>query len=222
MTAQRYDIYRLIHKGMRSFLTDTLLTLGRLDPHSAADRHATLTQLRNLLDFCESHLAHENEFIHTAMHARQPGSADNMDEHHQQHLQMIAELRGMAEQLQAVRNEEREQICALLYRKLAVFVADNLAHMDEEETLNNAILWRYYTDEEIRAIEQALVATIPPHKNAETMQWMLPALNHQERHEFLSGVRRAAPAPVFENLLTIAREKLSRSEWNKLQFALAC
>ena len=222
MTAPRYDIYRLIHKGMRSFLTEALLTLGRLDPQSAADLHAGMTQLRSLLDFCDSHLEHENTFIHKAMNARQPGSATDMDHHHDMHKQMIMELRGMADQLLASGDGEREAICALLYRKLAVFVADNLAHMHEEETVNNAILWRYYSDDEIRAIEHALVETIPPQKHAEAMQWVLPALNHQERHAFLSGVRRAAPAPVFEGLLSIARERLSGSEWNKLQFALSC
>jgi len=221
MTNQRYDIYRIIHKGMRSFLTDTLLTLGRMDALSEADLHAGLSQLRALLDFCMGHLEHENTFVHPAMHARQPGCVDDMYEHHEQHVQMINELKGMADQLLASKGEQRELLGAMLYRKLAVFVADNLAHMHEEETINNAILWRYYTDAEIQEIERTLVASIPPQKNAEVMKWVLPALNHQERHAFLSGMRQSAPQPVFQNVLEIARQGLPQAEWNKLQFALA-
>lgn len=222
MQTQRFDIYRQIHKALRAYLTDTLLTIGRMDLASSSDLHAGLTQLRELLDFCEKHLQHENEFIHPALQARRPGSADSMYAHHQHHEQMIEELRAGVDQLLAVHHHEREQYGAQLYRKLALFVADNLAHMHDEETLNNRILWECYSDAEIHAIHDAILQVIPPQENAMVMQWMLPSLNHQERHELLSGMRREAPQPVFEGTLEIARQHLPRSEWNKLQFALAC
>ncbi|NPU91576.1 MAG: hypothetical protein HPY82_06645 [Gammaproteobacteria bacterium] len=222
MHQQRFDIYRLIHKGLRAYLTETLLAVGRMDLDASADLHAGLTQLHSLLDFCESHLQHENTFIHPAMNLCQPGSADSMSDHHQQHVAMIAELRGAARQLRACAQPDRELLAAQLYRKLALFVADNLAHMHEEETRNNSILWNCYSDAEIQAIHQAILQSIPPQENAVAMHWMLAALNHQERHALLSGMRREAPQPVFENTLAIAQQNLPRSEWNKLQFALAC
>lgn len=222
MKTQRFDIYRQIHKALRAYLTDTLLNIGRMDLASSSDLHAGLTQLRELLDFCESHLQHENEFIHPAMNTCRPGSANDMNEHHQHHVHMIEELRAAADQLLAVHHDEREQFGAQLYRKLALFVADNLAHMHEEETVNNRILWECYSDAEIHAIHGAILQAVTPQENAVVMQWMLPSLNHQERHELLSGMRREAPQPVFEGTLEIARQNLPRSEWNKLQFALAC
>lgn len=222
MTCQRFDIYRLIHKGLRSYLTDTLLTIGKMDPHSEADLHAGLTRLRGLLQFCQNHLEHENTFVHPAMEKVLPGCADAMCDHHQHHEAMIADLRGAADQLQATPASQRDTLSAALYRSLAVFVADNLAHMHEEETRNNAILWQGYSDDEIRAIEHAIVSSLSPEKNAEVMQWMLPAMNHQERHQFLSGMRREAPQGVFAGVLDIARQTLANAEWNKLQFALAC
>lgn len=222
MTSQRFDIYRLIHKGLRSYLTETLLTIGRMDPQSEADLHAGLIQLRGLLQFCQNHLEHENTFVHPAMEKVLPGCAESMYTHHQHHDAMIADLRGAADQLQATPAAKRDALAATLYRSLAVFVADNLAHMHEEETRNNAILWQGYSDDEIRAIEHAIVASLSPEKNAEVMSWMLPSMNHQERHEFLSGMRREAPQEVFTGALEIARSTLANGEWNKLQFALAC
>ena len=219
---QRFDIYRLIHKGLRAYLTDTLLAIGRMDCSASADLHAGLTQLHGLLDFCESHQQHEYEVSHPAMERCQPGSAADMSEHHQQHVDMIAELRGAAQQLRASAAAERELLSAQLYRKLALFVADNLAHMHEEETRNNGVLWNCYSDAEIQEIHDAIVSSLPPQENAVAMEWMLAALNHQERHALLSGMRREAPLPVFESTLAIARQNLPQSEWNKLQFALAC
>lgn len=219
MNSQRYDIYRLIHKGMRAFLTDTLLTIGRMDVASPDLQHG-LGKLNGLLNFCMSHLEHENEFIHPAMNARQPGSADNMYEHHDHHIQLIRELLNLSQELEQGSPTDKEQVAAKLYRKLALFVADNLAHMHEEETENNAVLWQHYSDAEIQAIEQALVASISPQQNAEVMYWMLPAINHGERQEFLLGMREHAPALVFQGVMDIARQHLKRDDWSKLQFAL--
>ena len=176
MTTPRYDIYRYIHKGMRSFLTDTLMSVGQMDVHSEDAVTATFEQLQSLMNFCQGHLEHENQFIHTAMNARCPGSAMGMYDHHDQHLEMIGELRALAGELLLTCNPNRDPLSILLYRKLAIFVADNLAHMHEEETQNNAVLWQHYSDAEIEQIEHDLVASIPPEENAETMGWVLPAL----------------------------------------------
>lgn len=222
MNTQRFDIYRLIHKGLRAYLSETLLTVGRMDFESDADLDAGLNSLTDLLDFCESHVHHENTFVHPAMQACSPGSADDMDAHHQQHLDMISELRSSAARLPTLAATDREGETAVLYRKLALFVADNLAHMHEEETRNNEILWRGYTDEEIMAIHDALVQSIPPDENAIAMRWMLSAFNHQERHRLLQGILMEAPRPAFEHTMDIARCTLPDADWNKLKMAVHC
>jgi len=221
MNNQRYDIYRLIHKGMRAFLTDTLLTVGRMDASNEDELRLGLLKLQRLLDFCMNHLDHENKFIHPALDACMPGSADSMYAHHEHHVHLIRELGDIAQELLQKSGVEQEQLAADLYRKLALFVADNLAHMHEEETINNGILWQHYTDAEIQAIERALVSTISPQQNAEVMNWILPAINHGERHEFLAGMRQHAPRAHFQNVLDIARQQLNWEDWSKLKFALA-
>ena len=44
-------------------------------------------------------------------------------------------------------------------RQLALFVAENLHHMQIEETTHNDLLWESYSDAEIQANEQRLVAS---------------------------------------------------------------
>lgn len=222
MNSQRFDIYRFIHKGMRAYLSDTLLTVGRMDLESNTDLQAGLDALEGLLDFCESHLQHENTFIHPAMEKVQPGSARDMSAHHGQHEAMIDELRDATESLRQSAPSDREGLAAGLYRKLALFVADNLVHMHEEETRNNEILWRGYSDDAIIAIHDALVSTIPEAENAVAMRWMLSAFNHQERQRVLQGMQQEAPRPVFEGTLELARCTLPTTEWKKLQVAMGC
>ena len=220
MNIQRVDIYRSIHKGLRAFLSDTLLAVGRMDFMSDVELQAGLHRLQGLLTFCEKHLQHENEFVHPAMQACSPGSADDMNAHHEQHVEMIGELRLLAETLNNAPIESRETHAAVLYRKLALFVADNLAHMHEEETRNNEILWQGYNDEQIMAIHDAILRAIPADENAIAMHWMLSAFNHQERHQLLDGMKKQAPREVFELTLDLARNTLPVGEWNKLQSAI--
>ena len=103
-----------------------------------------------------------------------------------------------------------------LYRLLALFVADNLVHMDSEETTHNALLWARYTDAELLAIHAALVGSIPPGEMAFALRWMLPAMNPQERCAMLADMRDNAPAEAFEATLDIARQQLDAPAWAHL------
>jgi hypothetical protein len=99
----RRDLYAAIHKALRSFMSETLLRIGRIDVADAADRDAALAQLDELLDLCTDHLRHENEFVHTAIEARQPAGSKRIAEEHGEHLESIAALRDEARALQGRR-----------------------------------------------------------------------------------------------------------------------
>ncbi len=221
MNNPRYDIYALIHKGLRACLTDALIAMGQVDLSSATETTVVLDQIGSLLSICRSHLAHENEFIHPAMEAKEPGIAADMYHHHEQHKAMIDELQALVLSVADSESGSRIDMAAQLYRKLALFVADNLNHMHEEETSNNVVLWRHYSDAEIQDIEHRLVQSIAPQQHDLIMRWMLTAINHQEREGLLMGMRHGAPEPVFNGVLSIAKLNLPRPEWKKLELAFA-
>jgi hypothetical protein len=219
--ARRVDIYAPIHKALRAFMCDTLVAIGRLDGDDEVELAAGLSQLRALAGFCASHLRHENDFVHGAMEARRPGSSAAIAADHDHHDQAIGELLTLADQAQQVAGAARPLALERLYRRLALFVADNLTHMEVEETEHNATLQATHGDAELIAIEQAIVASLPPEEAALGMRWMLPAMRPAERAAQLEGMRRDAPALVFEGALAIARTHLRGSDWRKLADALA-
>ncbi|WP_341675809.1 hypothetical protein [Niveibacterium sp. SC-1] len=216
----RYDIYALVHKGLRSAMGQTLYLAGRIDPDDEADLAALAQELEGLLLFCGSHVQHENDFIHTAMEARAPGSASRTADEHQDHLEEIAELGLLLERLKATPRGQRAVVQQLLYRVLAGFVAENYLHMSIEESHNNGVLWAHYSDAEIAGIEAALVASIPPEKVGLSMRWMLSAMSHGERCGFLGAIRAHAPAPAFEGLVGLARSVVAPRDFLKLESAL--
>jgi hypothetical protein len=219
--ATRYNIYNDIHKALRFFMSDTLQRVARMDAADDADVASGLAQARDLLATLDAHLRHEGRFVHAAMEARSPGSTAATEHDHADHVAAIATLGTLCTRVEATAGAVRAAHVGHLQRALAAFVGENFVHMHMEETDNNAVLWQHYTDEELFAIERAIVASIPPEESGFIMQWMIPALNPAERAQLLRGMRAGAPAPVFEGVYGLAKSLLDEADGRKLDLALA-
>ncbi|WP_280150815.1 hypothetical protein [Piscinibacter sp. XHJ-5] len=216
----RLDLYAGIHKALRSFMMDTLGRVGRIDTADTDDMEPTLEQLDALLTLCEKHLRHENDFVHTAIEARQPGASGRIADEHREHLESIAALRDEAQQLRRGGAGQRPAVALRLYRHLALFVAENFEHMHIEETVHNATLWAHYTDQELMALHGRLMASIPPQEVLDVMRWMLPALGPAERAGLLNGMKAQLPPHAFQALVGYVRPHLDDIAWVKLAPAI--
>lgn len=217
----RVDLYAGIHKALRALMTDTLLAVGRMDPDDAVELRAVSDRVLGLLEFCVSHLTHENEFVHTAMEARAPGASAAVAHEHVQHLAQVARLKATVQSMGAAAGQVESAAAALdLYRQLALFTAENFQHMHAEETAHNAVLWARYTDAELLAIHDRLVASIPPAEMMYTLRWLVPAMNPAERTAMLAGMKAHAPAPAFAAAMDAVRPHLTQGEWAKLTRSL--
>lgn len=215
-SSSRENLYAGIHKALRAFMTDTLLAVGRADPSDPQDVADASGLVIGLMDLCEAHVQHENSFVHPAIEARTPGVCGEVAQDHVAHLHHIQRLRAAAQQLPGLDAPLQAGALHALYLELSLFVADNLQHMHVEETRHNAALWSAYTDAELRAIHDALVATIPPSEMMQVMRWMLPQMHALERLQVLGGMRQGAPAPVFQAVLDVVQPHLSPRDWAKL------
>lgn len=215
--APRYDIYAGIHRALRLFMTDTLGRLGWLDCGDAAETAATLAQFDSLMAFCRKHLEHENSFVHAAIEARRPGASQRIAGEHVEHAAEIAALQAEGAALRAAPSAPA---ALRLYRHLALFIAENFHHMQVEESQHNETLWAAYSDEEIMAIEQRIVASLDPAEQALVLRWMTPALPPAERAAWLGGARQQMPAEAFSMVLEGARAALNDTAWTKLARSL--
>lgn len=216
----RVDLYAGIHKALRALMVDTLTAVGRMDVHDPLELAQTTQRVLQLLDFMRAHLRHENEFVHPALEARAPGSSSLIAYEHEGHEAEITVLANEATALLQAPAEARGANALALYRHLSLFTAHNFDHMYGEETAHNAVLWARYTDAELMAIHNALVASIPPEEMMFVVRWMVPFMNPQERAAMLGDMRAHAPAPAFAAALEVARPHLDGREWEKLMAAL--
>jgi len=212
----RFDMYLGIHKALRSFMGETLVRVGRVDVGDVHDLSTALDQVDALLTLCLSHIRHENDFVHPAIEARQPGGAARTGGDHLEHRDSIDALRAEVSALRGAAAPARPALAHRLYHHLSLFVAENLQHMHIEETANNAALHAAYSDAELSEIHDRLVATIAPPEFVLVARWMVPALNPMERAGLLRGVQAQTPPEAFLGLLAGVRPHLDACGWDKL------
>jgi hypothetical protein len=219
-SAPRFDIYAGIHKALRTLMADTLVRLGRCDLDHADDLRDTLDRTILMLDLMASHIDSENAVIHTAIEARLPQGARQTTEDHVEHQHSIAALHQDVQALRQARPDLRPLLARHLYRQLALFVAENLAHMHVEETDNNATLWALYTDAEIGRLEGQIVGRLSPEKVMAYMRWLAISLSTAELTGFLQAMRLGAPAEAFDATLALIKSELSPERWDRLATSL--
>lgn len=217
----RLDTYRHIHKALRALMADTLVNLGRMDPDDNLDMAEATNQVLVMTAICESHVKHENAFIHPAMESRAPGSAAGTAREHREHLESILDLGRAVSALRSARQGHRDGLALTLYHGVGEFIAHNFDHMYVEETTNNPLLWACYTDEELRGIHDDLMASIPPEETMGLLRWAVPYMNPSERAAVLKDIRGHVPPPAFQAVLDMARPHLRAREWDKLELALS-
>ena len=105
-------------------------------------------------------------------------------------------------------DEERIQLGSALRKAFVDFLAFNLVHMAKEEDIINNLLWRYYSDDQIHAIEHQIISAQTPEAMALVWKWMLLGLSNGEIAGWLRMVEKNAPEFVFNTLFATAEKEL--------------
>jgi hypothetical protein len=216
----RADLYRPIHKALRAYMADVLQAVGALDVDDPQALDHALMRTTRLLDQCAAHLEHENAFLHPAIDAAGGGAAQATARDHDDHCRVIAALRQRIAGLRHGPGSERPALALSLYRELALFIADNLQHMQTEEGTNNAALWAAHDDAALHAVHARLLAKIAPQALADMLPWLVRSLNPGELADLFGGMRQTAPASAFRAALELARAELDDARFGRLSRSL--
>jgi len=216
----RVDLYGGVHRGLRLGHTKLLTRLGTTSYNDRASVERALDELEAFLDLASLHLAIEERHYHPALEARSPHGSELLHNQHREHERSFAELRRLAAKLSAATAETAPVIGRALYLRYASFVADDLAHMAEEELVILPLFHALYSDEELAAIQGKLVSEIPPREKLEFFRLMLPASNHEQRVVQLSGLKRSLPEPAFQAMVRALHEVMPENDVRALLAAI--
>lgn len=217
----RYDIYGNIHKGLRRAQCLLLARLGSNDFEDATTTDKLLGDLRRLLSMAAAHVRHEDTEIHTALQSRGI-STDGIDEQHDDHRAAFEALEARIAEVESAAAARRAEAGRALYLAFAAYIADDFAHMHEEETVTCPVLWQTFSDAELHAIEMRIVSALAPEENMAFTRMMLPAMNPEQRTMMVGGMLQGMPREVFAAVVEFAiRPSLSEAEFQALRSSLS-
>ena len=195
------NLYTAIHKYLRQQFFTTLHAVGTVDEFDPDSTAYALRSARELLEFCRSHMAHEDRFIHAAIRRRRPSVHLSSDSDHRDHEHRIAALCERLDKVEQMPTAFTPQLWLDLYRDLALFIGENLDHMHVEETLIFQLLCDLFSPQELANLHAELVASIPPAEMQALLAPMLAAQSASEQLAMLATSQQRMSSDAFRSLM---------------------
>lgn len=220
--AQRYDFYFAVHRGLRLGHGQMLTRIGATDFTDDGRARSLTSALRAHVALCRDHLEQEDRFIHVALEQRAPGASAKAAAGHEHHGHAFAALTGLADEIDSSSRVGRSALGHSLYLRFADFMADDFAHMAEEERVLMPRLQLYFSDAELHEMEGRIIAATAPAMMDIVLGLMMPAISAPERAEMLLSMRRGGmPIEAYADLLRrVVLPALDSAERNDLLLRL--
>lgn len=219
---QRYNSFNQIHKALRALLYDAALSLQQTDFIVKSECDAAVEKVVAILDLFEEHAHNEDTHVLPAVFSFEPSIVDAFEQEHVQDLELSRALHlTIAELYRATAAVEKQRLGRQLTIAFIQFMVFNLNHMAKEEEILNEILWRYYSDDEIKNIEAVIRQNAPADRQPFVVKWMLRGISNSEAVNWLKGMQQQLPAPVFEGIIAIAEAELPASRFQQITAQLA-
>ena len=199
-----FDLYKDIHKGIRSELFALTESAGRTDPGDEVAVAALADHVRSVHALLESHAEHEDTVLQPSIEQLLPSVAERIAVDHLAFEQRGEWLVELASSVVPAPAGDRRRLVHNLYLDTAAFVSTYLEHQDVEERVIMPALEAALGVPAMVEFHQAIVGSIPPPEMARSLALMLPAMNLDDRAEMLGGMRANAPAEVFQGVWGLA------------------
>ena len=199
-----FDLYKDIHKGIRSELFALTESAGCTDPGDEVAVAALAEHVRSVHALLEDHAEHEDAAVQPAIEQVLPSVAERIAVDHlafERRGTLLVELASSAAVAPAA---DRRRLVHNLYLDTAAFVSTYLDHQDVEERVVMPALEAALGVPAIVAMHEAILASIPPADMGRSLALMLPAMNLDDRADLLGGMRANAPAEVFQGVWGLA------------------
>jgi hypothetical protein len=217
----RHNSFNVIHKALRAMLYDAALTLQQTYFANPDEAEIALQKVEDVLFLFENHAHHEDTFVLPAVEAFEPQLVEEFEKEHEEDLKLSNRMKNLLTIYRNIYFSEERIVCGSAITKSFVeFMVFNLEHMAKEELLINPALWQHYTDEQIHAINQKIVTSIPQKELALASKWMLRGINNFDAITSLKGIKQTAPGPVFGALMNMAEKELPEDRFNVIQESL--
>ena len=217
MAQQRHEMYWPIHKALRHMMYATAQNLGVADFQDEKVADGALASLENTITLLVFHAEHEEKFVHTALEERAPGVIESFEKDHGSDERTYVELRRLSDEAKSANGERKSELGNDIYGLYNQFIGTYLDHLYREEHELQQALWDNFSDEELGAIDGAIMASVAPDLMAQFLALICESFNPGELAFMLNGMKAAMPPEVFEGLVRSAESATPADIWAKVQ-----
>jgi hypothetical protein len=214
---ERYNSFNIIHKGLRAALYQTALQLQQTDFTENDQAEEALNKVKEIVMLFEGHAHKEDNFVLPLINEYEPSIVATFNSEHVEDEKLGKELNSAVEKL-ASSSTAFEKIVAgrELTESFIRFMVFNLNHMAKEEDIINKILWRYYSDDEIKAVVGKISQADPPWIQEFYVKWMIRGINNTEAITWMKAIEKGVPPIVFQSLVQKAEQELPSNRFQKI------
>jgi len=215
--------YDVPHKGLRNALSQMSLLAGRTNYSIPQDIEQLYTLGMDAFKILTIHAADENDVTLAELERHCPGCSQHDLKDHEEIHAAQDKLEKLLFDIHtgALTEEERVKAGAEFYLSFTEFHGQYLEHMAEEERVTQPLLWQYFTDEDLALHRGRIMAKNPPQTLLIWFRFVIPAQSHGERVGLLTGFKKMAPAPFFNDGMEVIRGVLTTKEFEELNNALS-
>jgi hypothetical protein len=211
---QRFNSFTLIHKALRAMLYDAALTVQQTYFADSNEAETAFEKVETVLHSFDNHAHHEDSHVLPAVELYNKQLVDEFESEHIKDLQLSNSLRNLLNIYRHLNFSEERIACGSAIAKAFVeFMVFNLEHMAKEELKLLPVLWENYTDAQLMAINQKIIANIPQQEMMTSATWMMRGINNSDAIKWMKGVKATAPDFMFQALVATAERELTPSRF---------
>ena len=210
----RQRVFDLPHRTLRSLLGKFSELAGRTDYANLNEIQKLKDLSSDLLPLLESHMHFEEAGILTEMDKKVPGSIDQDRKEHEEVEPIQAELFERLENLDGTQSEAETY---QFYLDFVNFQSVYLQHLHHEETETEKLLWKHFTDEELRQITIQQFIEIPPPTMLLWLKHGIPAFPRTQQIMMLQRVKAKAPEGAYEKAIAVLATVIPKDQLEELK-----
>lgn len=195
-TWMRYRFYRE-HKYITFILFEIEKEISLIDFSDGQEVNKVINKFDQLSVLIEAHSEYENKTIHCLLKDKNIQLYNIVESDHSTYSDSLRklneELKSISINFDNINIEEKIERGYNFYINFRYFVALNLEHFHQEETLIMPELQRLYSDLELRQIQANAYNQMHPSEIISMLETLFPHMNHEDYNFYLSDLKYFCP-----------------------------
>lgn len=213
----RFDTLTPIHKALRALIYEVGGDLQTTDFADELEAAGAAADLELALHLMRNHHTTEEVYFYPKLQPLEEQLVAAMLEQHGNVERLLDVADTARRQVRAPDAEARIQAGADMNCRFNELVAFYLEHLAQEETKVLPATWRHFDDDQLMAIQGAILAEMDPDELFQWLGWMFKGLNRAELVGMLRGAKGGMQSEALEAVRDLGEATMEPAAWQAVR-----